>query len=144
MYVCMYVRTNIMYVRIFMMCAGYLQLWSLRENYRVDVEKKNASLNALLKRAKDAIQVCHINISIIFSLLYTHMHACIHTYIHSSIHTYIHTLIHKSCTVGNQRSRESSAGPEGQEEEMKRQQDGNRTIYSLHSLYLLSTSCHIK
>ena len=33
------------------------QLWPLRENYRADVEKKNAALQALLKRAKDAIQI---------------------------------------------------------------------------------------
>jgi DNA-binding ferritin-like protein len=32
------------------------QLWELRENYRLDVEKKNASLAALMKRAADAVQ----------------------------------------------------------------------------------------
>jgi len=33
------------------------KIWPLRENYRLDVEKKNAALSSLLKRAKDAIQI---------------------------------------------------------------------------------------
>ena len=37
---------------------SYAELWQLRENYRLDVEKKNQSLEFLLNKTKEAIQTC--------------------------------------------------------------------------------------
>ena len=36
----------------------FVDLWQLRENYRLDVEKKNQSLLFLLNKTKEAIQTC--------------------------------------------------------------------------------------
>jgi len=36
-----------------------IQIWQLRENYRLQVETKNNSLNYLLQRAKDAKQIMY-------------------------------------------------------------------------------------